>query len=61
MNTGGEASQPFSLVFMAILSSSSRARADQPFKLGNDIWRGTDILPVFFAEGQDARATIYGR
>ncbi len=32
-------------------------RANQLFKLGNNIRRGTGILPVFFGHGQDARAT----
>ena len=32
-------------------------RANQFFNLGNAICRGTGILPVFFAHGQDARAT----
>jgi hypothetical protein len=32
-------------------------RADQLFKLGNTVCRGTGILPVFFGHGQDARAT----
>ena len=37
--------------------SFSRHRADQLFKLGNTVCRGTGILPVFFGHGQDARAT----
>ena len=32
--------------------------ANQLFKLGNSIRRGTGILSVFFGHGQDARATL---
>ncbi len=39
----------------------SAGRAEQFFKLGKKICRGTGILPVFFGHGQDARATSVGK
>ena len=35
-----------------------RTRANQLFKLGDNIWRGTGILPVAEKHGQDAREGI---
>ena len=55
MNNTGVSWRPHRRADSSILPQSSRA--NQLFKLGNNICRGMGILPVFFGHGQDARAT----